>query len=315
MDLPKLTELNQELEPRQADSENMVKRREILGSTGAVLLTGIAGCSGQQASTSSENQQNKQTSSEGGLDLAIPFDGLGLYEEEVRSADSLEESTTNITAQQVNNILENSETVEEEADKLADIGDTGNLYSVLQEYHSQKEEGEDMVLANINWGFYQQSKPIIEYHTVQNGELQGQPIITDPFMEITKHKPGQNNPEYLKAIRTDDRWTKSVPQDMEAHHGYIEDQKEEDDLTKNKAREARETYQEKWGYGLFGVEDESNLIPYDEQSSNVVFDGLYHGENTEAVVQLNQEYAESGLTDTDEVVSAQYTGEGWEFEV
>jgi hypothetical protein len=85
------------------------------------------------------------------------------------------------------------------------------------------------------------------------------------------------------------------------------------DQTEEELREGRRNVFNKWSHALFGIEEYPNLIPYDGESSNIVFDGLYHGENTEAVVQLNQQYAESEYVDTDEVVSAEYSGDEWTF--
>jgi len=51
----------------------------------------------------------------------------------------------------------------------------------------------------------------------------------------------------------------------------------------------------------------------DGESSNVLYDGMYHDGDTEAVVELNNQYRESEHFDPDTIVSVEYTGSGWEF--
>lgn len=253
-------------------------------------------------------------------ELAIPLGGLGNYDNKVRNADPLETASEDprgdpqLTGDQIQNMLDGAESVEEEAMFLAENTHTHYLHSAMQEYHKAKSEGEDMVVANINWSFTSDSEPIIEYHTVEDGELQGQPIIADANTEIQTHSPGEEGPDYLKALRTDDRYTRIVPQDYDALTDRVE-RGRENGGTEEDVKAFRETIINEWSNALFGTESEPNLIPHDSESSNVVFDGLYHGENTEAVVQLNNQYAESEHFGSDEIVSAQYTGTGWEFEV
>lgn len=101
-----------------------------------------------------------------------------------------------------------------------------------------------------------------------------------------------------------------VPQDYDAFADRIEP------LSDSQKSLGRKKVFKRWSAGLFGVDTDPNVIPYDAESSNVVFDGLYHEDgNSEAVINLSQAYAESDITDTDQVVSAQYTGDDWEFRV
>jgi hypothetical protein len=103
-----------------------------------------------------------------------------------------------------------------------------------------------------------------------------------------------------------------APQDYDSALRRIESGRE-DGGTEEQVRRFRGSVQTQWSHGLFGTGEEAEIIPYDAESSDIVFDGLYHNGDTQAVVELNNQYRESDLFDSDTMVSAEYTGDGWEF--
>ncbi|WP_133304633.1 hypothetical protein [Halonotius aquaticus] len=104
-----------------------------------------------------------------------------------------------------------------------------------------------------------------------------------------------------------------VAQDYDALTDRIRSGRE-DGGTDEEVQDFRQLIMSKWSSALFGTGNEANLIPYGGESSNLVFDAMYNDGNTEALVELNQAYAESDFVGSDQVVSAQYTGNGWQFE-
>lgn len=296
----------------------MRTRRSVLTVIGAAALAGCSSSTTEtrpNSNTGPENEEQSDAQRINQEDISVPLGGLGKYEEKVAEAQPLEEAPTEITIGEVEQILEKTNNVQEEQKQLAQILTTDNKYSVLQAYHTRKQPSENQVVVNQNWSFTTDSEPILEHYTIQNNELQSQPIITDTSHgSITIHKPGDPNPEYLKDIRDDTDAAQLVPQDYDALMDRIEYGKENGG-TLEQVEEFRHTIMDQWSAGIFGVDSNPNVIPYDAESSNVVFDGIYHDGDTEAVVQLSNAYAESDLADTDQVVSAEYTGDDWKFRV
>jgi hypothetical protein len=222
------------------------------------------------------------------------------------------------TAETINNALEGAETVEEERDALVEELSEENYESLFSEYHrvkGKRDNAENSVVLNRNWSFTSDSEPIFEFYIVEDDELQSQPIILDPDPETYNrqvNRPGQEDPNYLSSLRDDGHAAAIIPQDYDALDERIQDGREEG-ASDMKVRNFRETIQEKWSNGLFGISGGHNIIAHDSQSSNVVFDGMYHGGDTQAVIDLNNEYRDSDLFDADGVVSAEFTGKGWKF--
>ena len=287
----------------------MNSRRELLATLGAITLAGCTSESSEQGNSQPENTGNNE---EPDRELSVPFGGLGAYEDAVNNADSIDEAN-GVTAGQIHDILEQSDTVQEEADELSNLGTTNNIHSILQEYHLEKNEGDNMVIANINWSFTSDSEPIIEYHTVQNGQLQGNPIITDPNHELKKHKPGQNQPEYLANLRQSDKAASLLPGDIEGMNERVEHYEENRDISEDKIRQFREMVMNEWSRTLFGVDDEPNVRPADLESGIALYEAKYGDGDANMLAQASNQYAESEHFNADYMVEAEYTGNGWEF--
>ena len=322
------------------DLDNGMNRRRFLTAAGTASAAALAGC---QEKDADENDPLNETDAQAGSneseietqnnsvdnktdepkpeeekneepEFEIPLDGLGAYEEKVREARPRQK-----TFNQVDKMLEQSDNPDQLADLLSSNKITTgavehNLYELASALYQKQEEKagenvEDSVVFNINWSFTSDSEAIIETYTVEDGELQSQPIIADPEhgQVYMRHKPDQENPEYLKRIRDDTDWAKMVPQDYDAF------MKREEFVDKDDERTVREYTFKNWSAGLFGINTDPKVIPHDGESSNVVFDGLYHDGDAEAVVELNNQYFESNLFGIGEVVSAEYTGDGWKF--
>jgi hypothetical protein len=259
----------------------------------------LAGCSSSTAGTQSDSKQKIEEQ-----DVYLPLDGLGQFGEKVLDADM---ENSEFTAEGIQTLLEPADDVEEEAELLAEITTPDNLYQVSNAYLSIKKEGDNVVAINQNHAFYQDSGPLLEFHRIVDGELHGQPGLK---AQGQTHFPGDQGPDYLEAMRTDERFVGMVAQDYDAFIDRVEP------LSESEKRTGRKKVFKRWSAGLFGVDSDPNVIPYDAESSNVVFDGIYHKDgNSKAVTSLNQAYAESDVSETDQVVSAQYTGDEWEFRV
>ncbi len=316
----------------------MTDRRHFLTLLGAAGATGLAGCGGNSDSaedspTVSESPNNstvtERTPEQGtpeetpteedqveddepeisqreqSIQEGLPLEGLGAYEDQMLEAGPVEEST----AEEIENLLEGASSPEEEADRLSEMLTDENFGTRMAEFYRQKEDSEDTVVVNENYGFFQDSGPILEIYTVENGELQSGPILSHTsYGETSTQAPGDGeNPQYLHDMRESSDWAQVMPQDYRALTERIEP------LTDKEKRNVREDFVDYWSAGLFGLDETVNIIPHDGESSNVVFDGLYHDGDTQAVVELNNEYRDSELFDSDTVVSAEYTGDGWEF--
>ena len=267
-----------------------------------------------------DTKETDDTEEEKEPEFEIPLDGLGAYEEKVREARPRQK-----IFDQIDRILEQSDNPDQLADLLSSNKITTgavehNLYELASAlYQKQKEKTseniDDTVVFNKNWSFTSDSEAIIETYTVKNGKLQSQPIIADPEngQVYMRHKPGDGrDPTYLQQIRTDDNWASMVPQDYDAVLDRIEYGKERGG-TEEEVRRFRTSVLENWSSGLFGMNSDPKIIPHDPKSSNIVFDGLYHDGDTNAVVELNQQYEDSDLPDSDEIISAEHTKDGWNF--
>lgn len=297
----------------------MNSRRELLTTLG-VGVAGLTGClssSSQSESPASEptnetepeepvedeTTPQKNTSS---LEGQVPLDGLGAYQEKLEQNPASEE-----TLDWAENFLNGNTTPTQQAETLAEEITEDNYTTLLNAIHRKNPDNENTVVVNQNWSFTSDSEPIHEIYTVENGQLQSAPIIVDLDPETTGrqiHQPGQTGPEYLKDLRDSTDWAQTIPQDWSALEERIAPGNQEE------KRNVREGYVQHWSAALFGTGPDDTIIPYDGESSNVVFDGLYHDGDTEVVVELNNAYRDSELFGSDQIVSAQYTEEGWEFQ-
>lgn len=308
----------------------MVTRRQVLALTGSLSLAGCLTGDGRTepvetdvpetdtptpeptpADTPTETETPEETTPElsereQAIRQGIPLDGLGAYEDQMLEAGPVQETT----AKEIKNILESSDTVQQEADKLSQKLTDENIGIWMAEYHRQKDDPANSVVVNENFGFFQDSGPILEIYTVEGGELHSRPTLSHTsYNKTSTHKPGDGpNPRYLRDMRDSTDWAQTLPQDWEAYEENIEGGNEE------QIRNVREGYVEFWSAGLFGIDEDEKIIPHDAESSNAVFDGLHGEGDTEAAVKLNNDYRDSELFNSDVVVSAEYTGGGgWKF--
>jgi len=321
-----------------------VNRRRFLKAAGASSVAALAGCQGedpdetgsvndtgnqagsnesetetQNNSTDIENEEpEEKTGDEGETEepaFEIPLGGLGRYEEKVREA-----SPRQATFNQVDRMLEQSDNPDQLADLLSSnkisVGAVEhNLYELASALYQRQQEkpGEnidDSVVFNVNFLISSDFEHIIETYTLEDGELQSNPIIADPESGrvYKRHKPGQEGPDYLKHVRKSDKAASMVPQDYEGEEKIRNDVV--DDWTEEEMRAEKEGMQNHWSYALFGTGKDFDIIPYDAESSNAVFDAMYNDGDTEALVKLNNKVA-SEFPDTDAVISAEYTSSGW----
>lgn len=284
----------------------MRTRRAVLSVIG---MAAFAGCSSQATDTTDQAAERE---------LSIAFDGLGRYEEKVRNAEPLEEASLEVTTDDIHQMLEETDSAMEEATQIAYFAETVNpedLHSILQEYHLEKTSTENQVAVNQNTHIGGRIGNVNEIYTVKNGNLQSQPILqTDLLVKTEKgdtiHKPGQQTPQELKRQRDDSDFSISIPQDYDALQAGLEAY----DQTKEEMREGRAGVFNRWSAGLFGIGESMNIVPYDGKTSNMVFDALYNNGDTEAIVELNQQFAASEYLGSDELVSARYDGSEWQFE-
>ena len=308
----------------------MVTRRQVLTLTGSLSLAGCLTGDGRTepvetdvpetdtptpeptpADTPTDTETPEETTPElsereQAIRQGIPLDGLGAYEDQMLEAGPVQETT----AKEINEILEGSNTPQQEADKLSQKLTDENFGMWMAEYHRQKDDPANSVVVNENYGFFQDSGPILEIYTVQAGELQSRPTLSHTsYNKTSTHKPGDGpNPRYLRDMRDSTDWAQMLPQDFDAFSDRIES------LSEEEKRVGREIIAKYWSAGLFGISQDENIIPHDRESSNVVFDGLYHDGDPETVVDLNNQYRDSELFNSDVVVSAEYTGGGgWKF--
>lgn len=320
-----------------------VNRRRFLKAAGASSVAALAGCQGkdpdetgsvnetgnqpgsnesetetQNNSTDIENEEpEEKTGDEGETeepDFEIPLGGLGRYEEKVREA-----SPRQATFNQVDRMLEQSDNPDQLADLLSSneisVGAVEhNLYELASALYQRQQEkpGEnidDSVVFNVNFIFSSTGQPIVDTYSVEDGELQSNPIIANPESGRVdmRHKPGQEGPDYLKNVRKSDKASTQVPQDYDGEEKFRNIFEE---WTEEEKRLRRESTQSHWSYALFGTGKDFDIIPYDAESSNAVFDAMYNDGDTEALVKLNNKVA-SEFPDTDAVISAEYTGSGW----
>ena len=303
----------------------METRRTALGIL-AAGITGLAGCSSQ---TSTGNEDNGDTTAEEQQELAVPFDGLGAYEDSLREAGGIDEPIVyqldgarddqKMTSQDIVNMLEETNSVEEEQQWLTRHAKPGHLPSIMNEYHKNKEEGEPMVVANQNTAFMGSITTIGELYTatVNDGEytLNSQPSINvAQGTRILTHFPGEEEPSALANLRQT-RGAGMVPSDYNALQERIEYAREHEDATEEEIRGIREYTFKDMSAMFIGVGPDEDVIAYDGDTANTLTAPLQEDnqEAAEALVTASKQLPEAESYETDTTVSAEYTGDDLEF--
>ena len=293
----------------------MNSRRDVIATLGMVAVAGCTTDTSQEATSQPDNP------AEPDRELSIPLDGLGAYEDAVREAGRIKETVSTgargieTTVDDIHNMLEQTNSVDEEREWLAEHTPVQHdeLHQVMHEYHRQKDEGDDQVVANINWSFTGQSKPIAEFYTVQNGNLQGQPSITyQKGIELLTNHPGQDEPSALANLRQSDK-AGLLPEDIDGLNIRIEDAREYEDATDEQIRDLRENVFSKWSYSVPGLGDGHMIKPENIESGNIVMDAKYGDGETEPLTELANQYAESDHFNNGVMTTVNYNGEEWEF--
>jgi len=318
----------------------MKSRRRVLTLLGAGTA-GLAGCGGNTSSsnptesntglstsgnstggtpeetteedqgTPGEEEENGPTQREQNIKSGVPLNGLGAYENQMLEAEPTRRPET--TTNQIQTLLEETNNPGQEANQLSQILTDENFTSYMAEFYRQKTDNEDTVVVNENFGLFQNSGPILEIYTVTNNQLQTGPILSfTDYGQTATQKPGDGQTGSLHNMRDNTNGAQFIPQDYDSLISRIEGGRENGG-SQEEVRSFRDSVINRWSAGLFGLGENPYIIPHNGESSNVVFNGLYHDGGTEAVVELNNEYRESELFDSDVVVSAEFTGSGWEF--
>lgn len=286
----------------------MRTRRAVLSVIG---MAAFAGCSSQATDTTDQAAERE---------LSIAFDGLGRYEEKVRNAEPLEEASLEVTTDDVHQMLEETETVEEEAEQIAYFAETvnhENLHTILQEYHIEKTSTENQVVINQNTHIGGRIGNVNEIYTVKNNQLQSQPILQTDLLAHTQkgdtiHKPGQQTPQELKAQRNPENSARYVEQDYNSIQAGIERGIENNNATQEEIREYRERHLENWSKVMFGTDSEPNVIPHDIETADTVFEAMYGEGNAQLIAELSNQY-ESQEYSSETLVTVEYTENGWNF--
>jgi hypothetical protein len=280
----------------------MRTRRSVLTVIGAAAL---AGCSSTTAGTQSNSEQEIEEQ-----DVYLPLDGLGQFGEKVLDADM---ENSEFTAEGIQTLLEPADNVDQEAELLAEITTPDNLYQVSNAYLSTKKEEDNVVAVNQNHAFYQDSGPLLEFHTIRNGELQGQPGLK---AQGKTHFPGDQGPEYLTQMRDPTNGASAIPQDYQALQSWLESEKRYGDDGEQGVRDERAATISKMSNSIIGIGSDEKFMYFDGESANLVA-GAIQGENPEsaqALAELSNQYPEAPGFGTDTWTSAQYTEDGWKFE-
>jgi hypothetical protein len=274
-------------------------------------MAAFAGCSSQATDTTDQAAERE---------LSIAFDGLGRYEEKVRNAEPLEEASLEVTTDDVHQMLEETDSVEEEAEQIAYFAEQVNdedLHSILQEYHLEKTSTENQVVINQNTHIGGRTGNVNEIYTVKNNQLQSQPILqTDLLVQTergdTIHKPGQQQPQELKAQRNPENSVRFVPQDYNSIREQIVEGVENEGATNEQVQEFRNNYLQDWSEVMFGTDSEPNVIPHDIETADTVFEAMYGEGNAQLIAELSNQY-ESQEYSSETLVTVEYTENGWNF--
>lgn len=250
----------------------MRTRRSVLTVMGAAAL---AGCSSSTAGTQSDSKQEIEEQ-----DVYLPLDGLGQFGEKVLDADM---ENSEFTAEGIQTLLEPADNVEEEAELLAEITTPDNLYQVSNAYLSIKKEGDNVVAINQNHAFYQDSSPLLEFHTIEDGELQGQPALK---AQGQTHFPGDQGPEYLKDMRDFEDAAQYVAQDYNSIQAGIEWGIENNGANEEQVRQYRAKRLNHFSRAILGVGSEPNLRPHSVADANTLLQSKYGEGSARAYQQL-----------------------------
>jgi len=328
----------------------METRRRFLEALGASSTVLLAGCSTQSQqdtptrSTAAEEttetaaeETTEDTTTEGerattrepaAYKQEVPVD-FPLYKDRLEQVDE-EEVETSVPTDVIVDMLD-GETGLDAAAQFAELatrheetelGIKGATYSiqpdkayhVAQNLYQTKAENPDANLptlaVNVNYASTGDSEPILEVYPIEDGKLQTPPILRK---NGTTHKPGDKQPDTYKNLRNSEKAAATLPQD----HDGLEKRIEVINPSEEEIREGRAGFQEKGDWALFGVDEgDADIVFYDAESSNMVFDATHNPEKVDdpysIIREFNIEAAE--YVGNGEITTAEYTEEGWEFE-
>lgn len=284
----------------------MKSRREILkkGAAAATSASLLSGCTGD-----SGNEEQKLSDKP----LTIAYEGLGTYEKSLQEARPVTAARSKAGEYELIKLNE-KETVEEEADELAKIlenqGPGYDINSLMKGYHQEKTDPDNQIILNKNillpW-----NESVHEIYTVKNGQLQNQPTLQSnavPDAFGTIHKPGQQKPEVLKDLRQY-AGIPRIPESLKDTNLHL-------DVLPESAEQETERMKRnmnRWTDCILGLYDSSvPLRPETYHDGMLVYEAKFGVEDPEIYAELCKAADDEEVLESDVVVEASYTGDGWE---
>lgn len=292
----------------------MRTRRDALAVIGATVL---AGCSAQSTTTPDETAADESEP-----ELTIPIAGLREYEEKLREYGPMEGPVDTLpggietSPEDIRRMLEETDSVEEERNWLAENTPIGEeqTFHVMNEYLTQKEPGEPSVQLNRIYVFIPGASGLVNtFTTVKNGELEGQPSIMYQVgaNPVTDH-PNQKGHEALYHLRVPDKAASITPIDVEGIKKSIRIYKEDDDTYEEDIVGFRRTVFLRSSYVLPGISERQRLR-FERETAAKLYEGMFGNDDPSIITEGAKQYQQSEHFDTDYMVEAEITENGWEF--
>lgn len=292
-------------------------RRGLLAAIGgATTIGGIAGAEklGYLPKTQTTTEPQEKNNGKTNYSLSI---NLPIYENSLENAENFNQigGTNDLEPKHVKNMLEETETVEQEANQLAKLAEKLNpryTQSLFKEYHTRKQDNQNHALLNQNQ-YYSTggSGTINEIYTVKNEELQDQPIlhISDLINDETQ-KQGEKKPRELWAVRHP-RYVNSV---------VVEDTKGVEKRIKDTSDDKSDKYwwsihmeDTKFTFpGISPQHDEDPPIVYSIEDGMKLYNSKFGDEDIDNLVEATQQIDPE--QEYNEIMQMKHESGNWELE-
>jgi hypothetical protein len=291
-----------------------IERRRVLGVAAAGVAAAVAGCGGSGTNAAGDDTEPGADDDQD-RDLTVPT-GFQTYRENLQEAGNLEKASEGVrgdpqlTGNDIQNMLEEAETVQDELQFLVQNTETHYLNEAMKEYSAQKQDTDSYVIGNTTFGsFPGANEDISEFIVVENGEIQGvhgnNAFWGQQQGEYTRQNGGH---DALQALYNPEKAASTVPEDIEGirkKFNHLDGRAEE-----HRLEEFIQNMYSGMSMTIPGVGREVNLRFGDMESGVALYEAKYGEGDGEIIRELSEAYSNIDNPESFDSITAEYDA-GW----
>ena len=316
------------------NQDNEQSRRGFLKAAAAALGIGGAAVGGAEVATEESlfslgSGSSRTEESKGGTadknqdrDLTVPS-GFQTYRENLEEAGNLEKASEGVrgdpqlTGNDIQNMLEEAETVQDELQFLVQNTETHYLNEAMKEYSAQKQDTDSYVIGNTTFGsFPGANEDISEFIVVENGEIQGVQGINAFWGtqqgEYTRQNGGH---DALQNLYNPEKAGSVIPEDLQGLQKIVRNFRRDigsGPVPEEDIKEFKQMIYEAASATIPGVsKKDANLRFADIESGMTLYEAKYGDGNGEIIKELSKAYNEIEKPESFDTITADYNA-GWE---